>query len=283
MDSYAKLQESLQKPNLTTEQLEHLLAQVGSDQEAEAVAKIIDSYQKMVLKIAQSVFANVRKHIVGASLLDFVQQGDIALWKAIITYNPRKGAFTSYAERGILSAITRLVENTSGVVRKPARFHERWRKLHKQKVLSDLEVEELARMDEAINEVIVEQEFVVEAAASAESSENDFLSLVEASLSKRHADVLRARLDGFSNTAIAKKLGYSRKTVIALFNDIKGDSKSLSELVDKLSRATMAQCYEYCPLCDKKLRRYEWKYCAECQKEEVANGEFVEKRRAGSS
>lgn len=236
MDSYSKLHTFLRSPNLTTPQLNALLALRGSEGEDAAIEKIIASYQKVVYRISHRLFAKVQHTIIGASLLDFVQQGNIGLWTAIKKYDGSKGSFTAYAQRGISRSIIRLIENTSGIVRKPAKFHERWRRLLKQKDNSTKE--ELESMNLIIDSSVSE---ITDNAV--ESDDNisyleieEFLTLVEEGLSQHHADALKGRLEGYSNTELARKMHLSRKTVIALFNDLKNVGASLDEMREKLVR-----------------------------------------------
>lgn len=268
MDSYSKLQDWCQKPNLTTVELNTLLERIGSEYEEEAVAEIIERYQKTVVAIAKRMFYKVGNSISGASMLDFVQQGNIALWTAIKTYDSSKGAFTPYAKRGVTSALIRLIENTVGIVRKPARVHERWRKLRKQILIAVEDRRELELLDEIITSPL--GDFDISQATEDNDllliEEEEFLLLVEKGLSKRHKDALRKRLDGFSNTEIARHLHLSRKTVISLFRDLKNAGTTLNEIREKLARAAKAETFQNCPVCGRKLKRDEWKYCAACRR-----------------
>lgn len=271
MDSYTKLEESSRHHNLTTDKLNYLLSLVGSVEEDEAISQILASYQKLVLKVAQNLFAKVHGKIVGASLIDFVQQGSIGLWNAIITYNSTKGGFGPYARRGITFAIIRLIENVSGVIRKPARTHERWRRLQKQSDKSQEEEQELDCLNQIMNEDLIPFPLYDHFDEST-LIENEFLLLVEKGLSKEHAEILKARIEGFSNTEIAQKLHLSRKTVITFMNDLKDSGTNLNDIGDKLARAVQAGTYKTCVSCNIKLKRDEWKYCKQCQREAVSNG-----------
>jgi len=223
MDSYSKLQDAISHRKLKTEELNRLLSLIGTDEEELAVARIIECYQRVVYSIAQKLYRNSQYYVVGVSLLDFVQQGNLGLWIAIKKYDAEKGAFSSFAKQGIKSSIIRLIENTSGIVRKTSRIHERWRNLKKREVLTSVEKEEF----NALNKMIISsmQNFEVQDISfeidDSQIIEDEFLLLVEKGLSKRHADVLRARMAGFKNTEIASRIGCSRKTVISLFGEIR--------------------------------------------------------------
>lgn len=76
------------------------------------------------LRLVVSVAAKYKSRLKSLKILDIIQEGNIGLLRAIETYDPTKGAFTTYATPWIKRKITRAISNKNLEIRNPVYIHE---------------------------------------------------------------------------------------------------------------------------------------------------------------
>ena len=85
---------------------------------------LINTNLLLVVRIARKYYYSI-KHL---NLLDIIQEGNIGLIRAVETYNPNEGAFSTYAVYWIEQAIARSIVDKEKHIRKPAHIEEQTRK-----------------------------------------------------------------------------------------------------------------------------------------------------------
>ena len=89
-----------------------------------AKEKIINSNLRLVVSVAYR-YQNYLKNL---QILDLIQEGNLGLIRALDTWNPELGAFTTYAVPWIRQKITRGMSNTDEAIRKPVHMDNLLRK-----------------------------------------------------------------------------------------------------------------------------------------------------------
>lgn len=114
-DSYKAFWKSIKSyPILSSEENRILAVEAQSGNEI-AREKLIKSNLRLVAWVANK-YKNRINHM---QILDIIQEGSIGLMRSIETYNPEKGAFTTYAINWIRQAITRSISNNEDDIRLP--------------------------------------------------------------------------------------------------------------------------------------------------------------------
>ena len=107
-------QEAKKTPLLTQEELLNLITSYKNGDEM-AKQKILLANYRLVLKEANK-FAKRNTHL---KLDDFIQEGNIALMKAIENYDPTKGAFSTYAIPKIRGHLLKILKEQEFTIRRP--------------------------------------------------------------------------------------------------------------------------------------------------------------------
>lgn len=136
----------------------------------QAVTEMVRANLRLVVSIAK------RRTCKGMSLLDFIQEGNIGLMKAVWKYDHRKGfKFSTYATWWIRQSIARAIVEQSRLIRLPVHMVESTRKLNKERdkfwhqygreptdeelaSLLDVSLEKLERIQRANSEQMVSLE-----------------------------------------------------------------------------------------------------------------------------
>lgn len=102
-------------PNLSVEQQKNLGRRYKENGDLEAKNLLI----KCNLRLVVSVALHYKSRIKHLQILDVIQEGNLGLIRALETYDPEKGAFTTYAISWIRQRITRGLDNTNDEIRRP--------------------------------------------------------------------------------------------------------------------------------------------------------------------
>ena len=102
-------------PNLSVEQQKNLGCRYKENGDLEARELLINCNLRLVVSVAFRYRARI-KHL---QILDVIQEGNFGLIRAVETYDPEQGAFTTYAIPWIRLRITRGLANKDDDIRKP--------------------------------------------------------------------------------------------------------------------------------------------------------------------
>lgn len=102
--------------------------------------ELINSNLRLVVNVANH-YRGVINHL---HILDIIQEGNLGLMRAVETYDPEQGAFSTYAFPWIRQRITRSLSNSEATIRKPVHMDSLIRKykrlIDKNPDLSDAEI-----------------------------------------------------------------------------------------------------------------------------------------------
>ena len=104
-------------PSLTKNELNDLLKQYKNGN-ISAREKIINSSLRLVVYVAGSFIGRLNS----MTFIDIIQEGNIGLMRALETYNPEIGAFSTYAVIWIKQYINRALEEKNAEIREPTNF-----------------------------------------------------------------------------------------------------------------------------------------------------------------
>lgn len=107
-------------PNLSVEQQKSLGYRYKENGDLEARELLINCNLRLVVSIA----FRYRFRIKHFQILDVIQEGNFGLIRAVETYDPDQGAFTTYAVPWIIKRITRGLVNKDDDIRKPVYIAE---------------------------------------------------------------------------------------------------------------------------------------------------------------
>lgn len=107
-------------PNLSIEKQKELGQRYRENGNLEARKLLINCNLRLVVSVANH-YKSTAKHL---QLLDLIQEGNLGLIRAVESYNPEKGAFTTYAIPWIKQKITRELANKDAEIRKPVYIRE---------------------------------------------------------------------------------------------------------------------------------------------------------------
>lgn len=102
-------------PILSVEQQKSLGCRYKENGDLEARELLINCSLRLVVNVA----FRYRSRIKHFQILDVIQEGNFGLIRAVETYDPKQGAFTTYAVPWIRQRITRGLANTDDEIRKP--------------------------------------------------------------------------------------------------------------------------------------------------------------------
>lgn len=102
-------------PNLSVNQQKELGARFKENGDLEARELLINCSLRLVVSVATHYKTKI-KHL---QILDVIQEGNCGLIRAVESYDPEKGAFTTYAIPWIRAKIGRGLDNTDDEIRKP--------------------------------------------------------------------------------------------------------------------------------------------------------------------
>ncbi len=85
---------------------------------------LISSNLRLVLSIAWKYTNRIKNF----QILDVIQEGNLGLMRAVETYNPAEGAFSTYATHWIKNSIARSIDEKEKLIRKPTHLEEMIRK-----------------------------------------------------------------------------------------------------------------------------------------------------------
>ena len=128
-DSLQRYMQEIGKTPLLTREEENLLAAQIRRGNRRARERMIKANLRLVVKISYD-YANF-----GMPLLDLINEGNIALMKAVERFNPRKGAkLSTYAALWIKQSIRRALSNQSKTIRLPVHVVDKVHKLHRARI-----------------------------------------------------------------------------------------------------------------------------------------------------
>ena len=107
-------------PNLSVEEQKELGKRYKENGDLKARDRLINCNLRLVVNIAHGY----KKQIKSFQVLDLIQEGNFGLIRAIETYDPDKGAFTTYAIPWIRQCIMRGLAEKEDEIRKPAHIKE---------------------------------------------------------------------------------------------------------------------------------------------------------------
>ena len=141
---------------LSIEEQKELAIRYIKEKDSKAKELLINSNLRWVLSIANKYAYRVKN----LQILDIVQEGNLGLLRAIETYDPSKGAFSTYATGWIKQSITRAIADKEKTIRKPVHLEEAIRRYNY--LLAEYEKKELpVPMDEEICEKLQINEFTL--------------------------------------------------------------------------------------------------------------------------
>ncbi len=107
-------------PNLSVEQQKNLGRRYKEKGDLEAKELLINCNLRLVVSVA----LNYKPRLKHLQVLDVIQEGNFGLIRAVETYNPEQGAFTTYAVPWINQRIKRALANKDDDIRKPVHIVE---------------------------------------------------------------------------------------------------------------------------------------------------------------
>lgn len=102
-------------PNLSVEQQKSLGHRYKENNDLEARELLINCNLRLVISVA----VHYKSRLKHFQILDVIQEGNLGLIRAVETYDPEQGAFTTYAVPWINQRITRGLTNKDNDIRKP--------------------------------------------------------------------------------------------------------------------------------------------------------------------
>lgn len=102
-------------PNLSVEQQKSLGRRYKENNDLEARELLINCSLRLVVSVAFRYKTRLKR----LQILDVIQEGNFGLIRALETYDPEQGAFTTYAVPWISQKITRGLANKDDYIRKP--------------------------------------------------------------------------------------------------------------------------------------------------------------------
>ena len=108
------LKEIKKYPLLKSDELNKLLNEYKNGNQG-AKNKIAESNLRLVVSIANK-YVSITESL---TLLDLIQEGKIGVMRCIVTYEPEKGAFSTYATQWIKQAIIRSINKIDKIIRRP--------------------------------------------------------------------------------------------------------------------------------------------------------------------
>ena len=110
-------------PLLTREEEYELAMSVKRDHDIDAKKKLIESNLRLVVSIAKQFYSQNKKSF---QLQDMIQEGNVGLILAVEKFDPELGnRFSTYATFWIRMAISRMVADSSRLIRIPTHLHEK--------------------------------------------------------------------------------------------------------------------------------------------------------------
>ena len=152
------MQEIKQYPLLNKEETIYLFKKYQNG-DLNAKEKLINCNLRLVVTVA----SRYNSYINHLQILDIIQEGNLGLIRALETYDPEQGAFSTYAVQWIRQKITRGMSNTEATIRKPVHMEiliRQFKRLvdkYKGGVeLSDLEIMRALKIDKDTLNLIYE-------------------------------------------------------------------------------------------------------------------------------
>ena len=106
---------------LSNDELIELLNDYRENGNMEAWERIINSNLRLVISVAKRYFPLVKT----LTFMDIIQEGNLGLMRAVKTWNPEEGAFTTYAYYWIKQVITRAIADKDSEIRIPVHNYYR--------------------------------------------------------------------------------------------------------------------------------------------------------------
>ncbi|MBR6820720.1 MAG: sigma-70 family RNA polymerase sigma factor [Bacilli bacterium] len=152
------MQEIKQYPLLSKEETINLFKKYQNG-DLRAKERLINCNLRLVVTVA-SRYKNYINHL---QILDIIQEGNLGLIRALETYDPELGAFSTYAFPWIRQKITRGMSNTEATIRKPVHMENLIRQFKRLvdkykggRELSDLEIMRALKIDKDTLNLIYE-------------------------------------------------------------------------------------------------------------------------------
>lgn len=127
-------EEEVQRRIEQPEGLAAALAARGTECEEEAAFLCAWANRRLVMRVVQRVWHH--RNQISHEFDDLVQEGLIGVAHAITMYDPRIGAFSTYVVRWAVQAVTRAIDGTGQLVRRPHWVAQALRNLHAGRPLS---------------------------------------------------------------------------------------------------------------------------------------------------
>ncbi|MBE5750496.1 MAG: sigma-70 family RNA polymerase sigma factor [Clostridiales bacterium] len=158
----------------------------------QASEELINRYTKIIKSIANKYY------LVGYDEKDILQEGYIALLKAIMSYNG-ESSFKAFFYKCLINKIYTLIKSSNSLKNKPLNNY--------------VSLNGYTDGDNDKSEIIMDSEFGPEDAYINGEAEKEFLSLIENCLSKLEYRIIKLYVQGFSYSAIAKSIGKTEKSI----------------------------------------------------------------------
>ena len=176
--------------DLLTEEEERDLCKRVREGDIDARNKIVSSNLRLVVMYAKKYLP----YATGLTLEDLIQEGNLGVIRAVKTFDPDKGRFTTYASHWINQSISRALYNTGRLIRIPVFNAEKGRKYLKAKN----ELEAVLGMEPTVEQIAEHLGVSVEKAAEYYSYVAPILSLNAELAEPEHYE------DGFSLMDVIK-------------------------------------------------------------------------------